>query len=261
MKDMLENIVCDAGATAIAVSGGIDSLTLAVIASRVQPATQMFHAVSPAVPETATQRVKDFALEHGWNLHLIDAEEFADQRYRDNPINRCYFCKSNLYGKIAALTQLTIFSGTNLDDLSDFRPGLQAAKEKSVRHPYVESGIDKSGVRALARELMLSEISELPASPCLSSRVSTGLKIREKDLHIIDRVEGFARDYLGNIAVRCRLSQDGFHLEVAGDTYEQMLAEDVDSLLQKIQKDIGASGDLLKIVPYARGSAFIHGAQ
>ena len=91
--------------------------------------------------------------------------------YLANPVDRCFFCKTNLYGCIARLTDAQILSGANLDDLQEYRPGLEAAKCHSVRHPYLEAGIDKRAVRSLARELGLGALSELPAAPCLSSRM------------------------------------------------------------------------------------------
>ena len=138
----------------------------------------MFHAVSPAVPEEATERVKRLAATQGWRLRIVDAREFADENYLANPVDRCFFCKTNLYGCIARHIDAQILSGANLDDLREYRPGLEAAKRHSVRHPYLEAEIDKRAVRSLARELGLGALSELPAAPCLSSRVETGIAIR-----------------------------------------------------------------------------------
>ena len=87
--------------------------------------------------------------------------------YLANPVDRCFFCKTILYGCIARLTDAQILSGANLDDLQEYRPGLEAARCHSVRHPYLEAGIDKRAVRSLARELGLGALSELPAAPCL----------------------------------------------------------------------------------------------
>ena len=87
----------------------------------------MFHAVSPAVPATSTELVRAYAPREGWRLTVLDAGEFDDPDYRANPVNRCYFCKTNLYARIRKATADTIASGTNRDDLSDFRPGLKAA--------------------------------------------------------------------------------------------------------------------------------------
>src|SRR5882757_897872 len=125
--------------SAIAVSGGVDSMTLAVIAHRTRDAaTTMFHAVSPAVPPEATERVRRYARSEGWDLQVFDAGEFGDTNYLSNPVNRCFHCKTHLYGAIADRTSATLLSGTNIDDLGDFRPGLAAARTFDVRHPLVE---------------------------------------------------------------------------------------------------------------------------
>ena len=107
---------------AVAVSGGVDSMTLAHLVHRHHGArARMVHATSPAVPAEATARVRAHADRCGWALTLIDAGEFADSRYRTNPIDRCYLCKSNLYARIAGIFAGVILSGTNTDDLGDYR--------------------------------------------------------------------------------------------------------------------------------------------
>src|SRR5262249_46304383 len=143
------------------------------------------------VPPMATARVRDWASRERWDLAVLDAGEFADPRYRENPVNRCYFCKTNLYGAILGRigTGRPIVSGANLDDLGEYRPGLDAAREHEGPHPYIEAGIGKAGVRALARDLGLGDLAELPASPCLSSRVETLIPIEPETLRAIDAVE------------------------------------------------------------------------
>ena len=175
---------------AVAVSGGVDSMTLAHVAWRFARArTTMYHATGPAVPAAARGRVEAHAAKHGWPLTLLDAGEQADARYRANPVDRCYYCKTNLYARIRDATPDTIASGTNRDDLDDFRPGLRAAAERDVVHPYVEAGIDKARVYALAAHLGLDDLERLPAQPCLASRVETGIAIAAEDLAFIDSVE------------------------------------------------------------------------
>ena len=143
------------GPLAVAVSGGVDSVTLATFAHRAAGSrAEVFHAVSPAVPEEATERVKWLATNQGWRLRIVDAREFVDENYLANPVDRCFFCKTNLYGCIARHSDAQILSGANLDDLGEYRPGLNAAKLHSVRHPYLEAGIDKTAVRSLARPLL-----------------------------------------------------------------------------------------------------------
>jgi uncharacterized protein len=253
----LENVLNHLGDVAIAVSGGIDSLTLAVVACRQKSGRRVFHAVSPAVPQLATQRVKEFASTHNWNLSIIDAGEFADSSYRQNPINRCFFCKGNLYGAIAQETDLPILSGTNLDDLDDFRPGLIAAKKHGVRHPYVEAQIDKSGVRDIARHLGLSESSDLPSAPGLSRRVITGMRIDAQDLKVIDRVEEAIQPMLGTVAARCRLTEKGFHLEIEAAVLTKMNETQRAALLAKARAQLRATDRLNCLHPYQRGSAFV----
>src|SRR3954471_25073983 len=162
----------------IAVSGGVDSMTLAYIAHRFsRSAVSMLHAVSPAVPPHATARVRSHAERWGWALTVTDAGEFEDPRYRANPADRCYFCKSNLYDLVRSVYQGTVASGTNLDDLGDYRPGLKAASQRVVVLPFVEAEIDKATVRDIAHRHGLDDLAELPAQPCLSSRVETGIAI------------------------------------------------------------------------------------
>jgi len=201
---------------ALAVSGGVDSMTLAHVAWRFSRArTTMYHATGPAVPATARERVETHAARHGWPLVLLDAGEQADGRYRANPVDRCYYCKSNLYARIREITADPIASGTNRDDLSDFRPGLRAAAEHDVTHPYVEAGLGKGDVYALASRLGLGDLERLPAQPCLASRVETGIAIAPSDLAFIDDVEMRLAAALGNDAVvRCRVTHAGVVIEL-----------------------------------------------
>ncbi len=202
---------------AVAVSGGIDSLTLATMAHAL-PGTEMFHAVSPAVPGDATARVERLAAERGWRLRIVDAGEFDDQSYMANPLNRCFFCKTNLYGSIGKHTDGQMVSGANLDDLGEYRPGLDAARDHAVRHPYLEAGIDKQAVRRLARTLGLGGLSELPAAPCLSSRVETGIAIRADVLRAIHSVERELAQSFPSGTVRCRVRANGVVVELDPNT-------------------------------------------
>jgi len=235
----------------IAVSGGVDSMTLAHVAHGVLgQRARMVHATSPAVPPLATRRVQDHAARAGWRLDLVDAGEFDDPRYRANPLNRCYFCKTNLYGTIAALTEGAIASGTNTDDLGDFRPGLKAAQEWRVLHPYVEAAMDKAAVYALATRLGLADLAALPAQPCLASRVETGIMVTAEDLTFVDTVEQALRDTLGQGAtVRCRITGAGVIVETEGAPPPDRIAA--------LCCDTGRT--YLGHRPYRRGAAFLQG--
>ncbi len=241
---------------AIAVSGGVDSMTLAHAAWRYSRArTTMFHATGPAVPAAADARVRAHAAANGWPLVLLDAGEQADARYVANPVDRCYFCKANLYARIRAATPDSIASGTNCDDLGDFRPGLRAAAERDVVHPYVEAGMTKAEVYALAAELRLSDLERLPAQPCLASRVQTGIAITAEDLAFIDAVETRLATHLGAEAVlRCRVTHAGIEIELgaAGDDRATAIARDIGREACLRDNRIFAG-----VRAYARGSAFL----
>jgi uncharacterized protein len=249
---LLDTILADLPGLAIAVSGGVDSMTLAHAAHRIGvPGLMVVHALSPAVPEEATARVRDHAARFSWRLIEVDAGEFADPDYRANPVNRCYFCKTNLYSRISHVTEGPIASGANLDDLGDYRPGLIAAAEHRVRHPFVEAGMEKSAVRALARSFDLGDISELPAQPCLSSRVETGIAISAADLAFVARME---RALAPHVAVgtdlRCRVTHAGIVVEAAAtdETMRQIAATLCDAE-QRL---------FLGFRPYRRGAALLH---
>ena len=238
---------------AIAVSGGVDSMTLAhVAAMHSRAATTMYHATSPAVPAAARERVQAHATEHGWQLVVVDANELADERYRANPVDRCYYCKTNLYERIAQATSDTIASGTNRDDLSDFRPGLRAAAERNVVHPYVEADIAKADVYAIAQSLGLADLQRLPAQPCLSSRVETGIAIDPVDLAFIDAVESKLARGLGSEAtVRCRVTHAGIVIEI-GDAANEATAHEIGRAAC-----VAAGRVFAGVRPYARGAAFL----
>jgi len=244
---------------AVAVSGGVDSMTLAHLVHRHHGArAQMVHAVSPAVPAEATARVRAHAERHGWALALIDAGEFADTRYRANPVDRCYFCKSNLYGRIAGAFAGVILSGTNTDDLGDYRPGLKAASEHGVRHPFVEAGMAKSDIRVFARALGLDDVAELPAAPCLASRIETGIGIDADDLALADEVERLLRAEFGEVDVRCRITLRGVRLEVGGDKLERLRAPIGATTRAAVEAIVAGSGRaFVDYAPYRRGSAFL----
>ena len=240
---------------AIAVSGGVDSMTLAHVGWRfARTRVTMYHAAGPAVPAAARERVEAHALQHGWPLTLLDAGEQRDVRYRANPVDRCYYCKTNLYARIREATADTIASGTNRDDLTDFRPGLRAAAECDVVHPYVEAGIDKPRVYAIAAELGLGDLERLPAQPCLASRVETGIAIAAGDLAFIDAVETRLAEAFGREAVvRCRVTRHGIVIELSAlDAESASIARRIG-----IEACGGGGRTFAGVRTYSRGAAFL----
>jgi uncharacterized protein len=269
MNPVTEQIECLSGLLAgiapvrVAVSGGVDSMTLGVLASRsLGSAALICHAVSAAVPAEATERVRQVAAREGWNLRLLDAGEFSNPDYLSNPYDRCFHCKKGLYTAICSIadgTQRTaILSGTNPDDLSDYRPGLIAAQQHGVRHPFVECGVDKSGIRGIARHLGYPELAELPASPCLSSRIETGLPIDVEQLDLVHRIERRLQQSLQPAVVRCRIQPNGISIQLDAGALERLHSTSHRwcSLLEEMAGQLGLPRSV-RFEPYRMGSAFV----
>ena len=254
----------EAPRVAIAVSGGIDSLTLAATAIPILgERLTLHHATSPAVPPEATDRTRALATERHARLVVFDAGEFEDARYRANPANRCFFCKTNLYGTIAERLRGTgtlVLSGTNTDDLGDYRPGLQAAAEHEVRHPFVEAGISKATLRRIAPLVGLAGLADLPSAPCLSSRIETGLAIEPATLRLVHAVERLVTGRLHPLTVRARIRREGMVVELDEASLEALdSARDAElrEAVAAIEASAGEPHRPLRFALYRTGSAFL----
>jgi pyridinium-3,5-biscarboxylic acid mononucleotide sulfurtransferase len=248
--------------TVVACSGGIDSTLLAVVAHRRAPGrVTVAHAISAAVPPEATERVRALASQEGWDLSIVQSGEFQDENYLSNPVNRCYFCKSNLYDSLmqiaAAHDKGTVVSGANLDDLGEYRPGLDAAAERGVRHPWIEAHFAKADIRALARDLALP-FAELPSSPCLASRLYTGTRVTAERLRAVHACETLVRQQTGLDVVRCRVRGAMLIVEVA-EADRPAITTDLLAELRALaaSSEPGITTAVLDAEAYRPGRAFV----
>ncbi len=194
----------------------------------------------------------------GWLLTLVHAGEFDNPRYLSNPVNRCFHCKTNLYAAIRARSDRQILSGANMDDLGEYRPGLAAARQFGVRHPYVEAGINKAQVRQIARDLGLSDVSVLPASPCLSSRIETGIPIDQDMLGFIHHVERMVSDRLTLQTVRCRVRASAIVIEMDSGSLSLVAESERQALTSLVQSAAHCPAGLpVRFEAYRNGSAFL----
>lgn len=199
------------GSAIVAFSGGVDSGVVAAAAFRALNSSAIaITGVGPAVPEHDLQAARDVASSIGIRHVELPTEEILDTNYIRNDARRCYYCKSSLYRSIRAWANANHFnavlSGTNLDDLGDYRPGLEAAQQFDVSAPLAELRIDKNGVRQLAEHFQLS-IADKPASPCLASRIAYGQAVTLERLEMIEAAENFLKQ-LGFQDVRVRLHEN-----------------------------------------------------
>jgi len=191
---LLDALIRDVGRfgdVAVAFSGGVDSSVVAAVAQRACGERAVaVTASSAALASGELQQARLVAADIGIRHVVITTRETDDADYQRNPVNRCYFCKRHLYKSIGERCGpgVTILSGTNRDDLGDWRPGLVAADEAGVYHPLSAAGVTKAQVRALAATLGLRSAAK-PASPCLASRIPYGTPVTVQLLRRVDRAE------------------------------------------------------------------------
>jgi uncharacterized protein len=236
----LRNLFADMERALIAYSGGIDSTLVAkvaydVLGDRALAVTAKSPSLLPEELEDATIQAATIGIPH----QVVDTHELDNPNYASNPINRCYFCKSELHDTLKPLAielgYPYVVDGVNADDLKDYRPGIQAAKERGARSPLAELGITKLEVREMAKFLDLPWWDK-PAQPCLSSRFPYGEEITIAKLHRVGRAEIYLRK-LGYQNVRVRSAGDTARIELPPDRIKQfVIANELESLVNAFQE-------------------------
>ncbi|MEJ7809375.1 MAG: ATP-dependent sacrificial sulfur transferase LarE [Gemmatimonadaceae bacterium] len=217
------------GSVLVGFSGGVDSAYLACVALEALGADHVLAVIgrSASYPAEQWAAAREVARTFGLPVLELDTEELLDPRYAANPTNRCYFCKSELWGRLRPLAEArgipAVIDGTNADDLGDHRPGMLAANEHGVRSPLAELGITKVEIRALSRERGIPTWSQ-PSSPCLSSRIPYGLAVTPTRLGEIGAAERALRALGVRGDLRVRHHGDLARIELAPAEIARWLA-------------------------------------
>ena len=253
----LEEILESLQSVIVAYSGGVDSAFLAVVANNVLGERALaVTAYSPSLTEVELNNAVELANKMKLNHRVIETTEVERPDYKQNTTARCYFCKDELYTQLGNIAQtegyVSIANGTNLDDMSDFRPGLKAAKKYGVRSPLAESEFTKSDVREYSRRIEIP-VWDKPSQACLSSRIPYGTVVTVEALTKIAKAEGFLND-LGLRQFRVRHHENIARIEVEPSEFGRLIETSVRESLVEYFKSIGYTYVTMDLLGFRSGS-------
>ncbi len=252
----LQAIFKEMDRTLIAYSGGVDSALIAKVAQDVLGDRVLaITAISPSLLPEELVEAEEQAASMGIAHEIVETQEMENPNYTSNPINRCYFCKSELHDTLKPLAldrgYPYVVDGVNADDLRDYRPGIQAAKERGVRSPLAEVGFSKLEVRELSKQLGLAWWDK-PAQPCLSSRFPYGEEITLEKLQRVGRAEIYLRK-LGYRNLRVRSEGQTARIELPPEKIQEFVINTDLSQVVKAFQNYGFSYVTLDLEGYRSG--------
>lgn len=253
----LKQILSKIDSAAIAYSGGVDSTFLAAVAKdilgdRVIAVT----GVSQTYPKSELKDAKKYAKYLKIKHLIINTDELSNKEFSNNPINRCYFCKSELFSKLREIARKNniqyVLDGTNIDDLKDYRPGFKAKKELNVRSPLQEARMTKDDIRRYSKKMNLPSWNK-PAYACLSSRFPYGEKITEKKLSKVESAEEYMKK-LGFKILRVRHHNNIARIELGKPEIKRIFNGDIINKITNKFKSLGFSYITLDLEGFRSGS-------
>jgi uncharacterized protein len=256
-EQQLRKIFRELGSVVVAYSGGVDSSYVAYVANaELGPRAICITGQSASLPSYQQAEIDRVVNDFGFHHEVIQTEELDNPSYQANNPDRCFFCKDELYGKLEAIAATrgieAIVDGSTIDDINDFRPGRQAAKQHAVRSPLIEVGMSKSEVRELSRRVGLPTWDK-PASPCLSSRIAYGTAVTIERLSKVDRGEEIMREF-GFREFRVRHHDTLVRLEISPAEMDRVLRKEVLDQIAARFRELGFKYVTLDLEGFRSGS-------
>lgn len=253
----LEEYIRERGSLAIGFSGGVDSSFLLAVAHEVLGDNVIaVTGADASVPEREVNEAIAFCKERGIRHIICKVDPLQEEGYRNNSPDRCYFCKHGIFTEVKRIADeygiKYMAEGSNMDDIGDYRPGLRAAAELSVKSPLREARLNKSEIRIISRAMGLPTWSK-PAYACLASRFVYGEEITEKKLHMIDRAEQFLIEH-GFFEERVRMHGNIARIEVPPVDITRLAADGVREEVYEELRKIGFLFVTLDLKGYRLGS-------
>ncbi len=227
----------------VAFSGGVDSSLLAFLSKRFAKDTLLITERSILYPEEEIDETSQFAKKYGIDHIIIDRNPLKNENFQCNPLNRCYICKTGLYNTIIKIKNSKTFDiildGSNIDDLSDYRPGMQALKELNISTPYIEFNINKNEIRQISKYYEL-DVQTKPSMACFSSRIPYGQIIDEKKIYMIREAEKFLKNKFKLKQLRVRLHEDNLgRIEFLQNDLPRVLSEQNMKIIREKLRKLG----------------------